>query len=179
MLFKNTDNQYGLIAIIFHWIMAVLIIGMLALGLYMADLPISLQKLKLYGIHKEFGILILMLVCLRIIWRTYNISPRLPTYMIKWQTMLARLVHYAFYFFMIAMPITGWIISSSADVSVSFFGLFLLPNLVSPDKNMQSLFSEIHSWLAYGLITIIILHVAAVIEHIAIHKNNLLKKMWP
>lgn len=178
MLFKNTIDRYGLVSILFHWIMAILIIGMLALGLYMTDLPISLQKLKLYGIHKEFGILILMLVALRIIWRAYNVSPRLPSYMVGWQKIIAKLVHYAFYFFMVVLPITGWIISSSADVTVSFFGWFLLPNLVAPDKNRQLLFSTIHTWLAYSLITIIALHIAAVFEHF-IHKNNLLKKIWP
>lgn len=179
MLIKNTDNHYGLVAIFFHWLMAVLVIGMLALGLYMVNLPVSMQKLKLYGWHKEFGILILMLATVRIVWRAYNISPRLPAYVVTWQKMAARTVHYAFYFFLLAMPMTGWIISSAADLRVSFFGLFLLPNLVTPDKNTQLLFAEIHKWLAFGLIATLTLHIAAVFEHYLVHKNNILKKMWP
>ena len=52
MKLKNSEKHFGLIAILLHWVMALLIIGMLCLGLYMSDLPISLEKLKLYGWHK-------------------------------------------------------------------------------------------------------------------------------
>jgi cytochrome b561 len=179
MAIKNTDQQYGIIAIFFHWLMAILIIGLIALGLYMVDLPISLQKLKLYGWHKEFGILILMLACLRILWRLINRLPTLPSYIPRWQQLAARIVHYVFYFFMFALPLTGWIISSAAGLSVSFFGLFLLPNLVSPNQATMSLFSDIHDYLAYSLIAIIGLHIAAVIEHYLVHKENILRKIWP
>lgn len=179
MLIKNSADTYGLVAIIFHWLIAIIIIGMLALGLYMVGLPISPQKLKFYRWHKEFGILILMLASARIAWRMSNISPLLPAYLSTWQRIAARLVHYAFYLFMIAMPLTGWMISSSAGISVSFFGLFILPEIISPNESTRILVGEIHEWLAYGLITCIILHVAAVLEHYIIHKNNILKKMWP
>ena len=75
MDYKNTSKHFGIIAILFHWGMAILLIGMVALGLYMTNLPISLQKLKLVGWHKEFGILVLFLVILRLMWRFCNIMP--------------------------------------------------------------------------------------------------------
>jgi cytochrome b561 len=179
MRLKNTENNYGLITILLHWLIATLIIAMLALGLYMVDLPISLQKLKLYRWHKEFGILVLMLATVRISWRLFNMTPRLPSYLQSWQKLAARAVHYAFYGFMFAMPLTGWAISSSAGLSVSFFGLFVLPDFVSASEASRHLFTDMHTWLAYGLIATIALHVAAVAEHIIIHKDNILRKMWP
>ncbi len=75
MQITNTVNQYGFIAKLLHWVMAILLISLLALGLYMTSLPISYQKLKLYGWHKEYGLLVLGLVTIRIVWRLLNVVP--------------------------------------------------------------------------------------------------------
>lgn len=154
-----------------------LLFFMLGLGLYMTSLHISLEKLKLYGWHKECGILILMLVTLRLIWRLSNITPNFPTEMPHWQKLAARAVHLAFYGFMIVMPITGWLISSAAGLPVSFFGLFVLPTLIPANEHLQALFSEIHTWLAYTLIAAICAHVAAALQHHFINKDDTLRRM--
>lgn len=83
---KNTKESFGLVAICLHWLMAFLIIGLLILGLYMVELPISLQKLKLYGWHKEYGLLVLFLFFLRLSWRILNTTPELP--IVWWENWL-------------------------------------------------------------------------------------------
>lgn len=175
MLLKNSSLRYGKIAIIIHWIMALLLIGLLILGLYMVGVPISLEKLKLYGWHKEYGILALMLVIFRIFWRITNELPSLniPTL----ERIAARTVHWAFYIFMFALPISGWLITSAAGLPVSFFGLFVLPNLVSPNPKSLGLYQEIHKWLSYGLIATLCLHIAAALKHHFINKDDILKRM--
>lgn len=174
MQLKNSSTHFGLIAILFHWVMALIIIGMLAVGLYMTDLPAGLQTFKLYGWHKEFGILILMLASMRIIWRLINITPTLS---LPWfERFIARAVHWIFYLFMFAMPITGWLMSSAAGMPVSFFG-FVLPNLVKPDKHLMEIVAQVHQWLAFGLIAFIILHVLATLKHHFINKNNILRRI--
>lgn len=175
MRIKNSESQYGIVAIIFHWIMAILLIALLALGLYMDDLPISLEKLKLFGWHKEYGMLALMLVIARSIWRIANIIPSLS--IPWWEVLAARTVHYAFYGFMFAMPITGWIMTSAAGLPVSFFGWFVFPNLVSPSPALMNLFQEIHEWLGYGLIATIVLHTSAALKHHFINKDDILRRM--
>jgi cytochrome b561 len=179
MLFKNSQDRYGLPAIIFHWLMALIIIGMLCLGLYMTGLPKGLQKLKFYGWHKEFGILILMLVSLRLGWRMSNVSPSMPSHLAVWQRFAAYAAHYALYFFMFTMPLTGWLLSSSAGVSVSFFGLFVMPDLMAPDKAWHEVFEFAHEWLAYGLIATICVHAAAALQHHFYYKDNILRRMFP
>jgi cytochrome b561 len=175
MILKNSDNRFGLIAILFHWIMAILIIGMLTLGLYMVTLSVSLEKLKLYGWHKEYGLLILGLVLFRLFWRLINITPQLS---LPWlEIFAARMVHWAFYVFMLAMPLTGWLMSSASGVSVSFFGLFTLPNLVSANETLRPLFKATHHWLGYGLIALILLHTAAALKHHFINKDDILRRM--
>lgn len=155
--------------------MAILLIGLLILGLYMVAVPISLEKLKLYGWHKEYGMLALMLVMIRIVWRVANIIPSLSLPL--WEIIAARTVHWAFYGFMFAMPITGWIITSAAGLPVSFFGLFVFPDLVSPNPDLMQLFQEIHEWLGYGLIATIVLHTSAALKHHFINKDDILKRM--
>lgn len=178
MLIKNTTTQYGIVAIFLHWFIAMLIIGMIVLGLYMTDLPISLEKLKLYGWHKEYGFLILFLAILRIAWRFANITPLLPKTMPNWERLAARSVHFAFYFFMFAMPLTGWLITSASGLPASFFGLFVLPDLIKPDANQQHLFEIIHQWLAYALIVLITAHVLAALQHHFLYKDDIMRRIW-
>lgn len=175
MQLTNTENRYGIVTIFLHWLMAILIIGLLALGLYMVALPISHQKLKLYGWHKEYGLLALALVIFRLIWRLTNITPSLSLPLLE--KIAARSVHWAFYIFLFAMPITGWLITSAAGLPASFFGLFVLPNLISPNEELRVLFQEIHKWLGYGLIATIVLHASAALKHHFINKDDILRRM--
>lgn len=175
MQLTNSASRYGIVAIFLHWLMAILIIGLLILGLYMVSLPISHEKLKLYGWHKEYGLLILALVLFRLPWRLFNMTPQLSLPLLE--KLAARTVHWAFYIFMFAMPITGWLITSAAGLPVSFFGLFVLPDLISPNEEQRILFQEIHQWLGYGLIVTIVLHASAALKHHFINKDDILRRM--
>lgn len=164
---------------LFHWGMAILIIGLLIVGFYMTELPIGVKKLTLYRYHKEFGILILMLVAFRLGWRWKSIIPPLPSHLAWWQKMGAHSVHYALYGFMIVNPLTGWMLSSSAGLSVSFFGWFVLPDLVSPNPHLREILTLIHHLLAYGLVAAICAHVGAALQHHFYYKDTILKRMLP
>lgn len=175
----NSKDHFGMVAIILHWVMAILIIGLLAFGLYMTRIPISAQKLKLFGWHKEFGMLVLMLIIVRLTWRLQNTTPSLAN-LPWWEEIAARIVHLAFYFLMFALPITGWLVTSAADLPVSFFGWFVFPNLISPDEGQRLLFTEVHKWLAYLLIVIFCMHVGAALKHYFINKDAIMQRMlWP
>jgi cytochrome b561 len=175
MLIKNTENRFGIVAIALHWIIALLMIGLLILGIYMVALPISLEKLKLYGWHKEYGFLVLALVIIRLLWRLINVTPDLS--IPAWEALSARLVHWTFYGFMFALPITGWLLTSAAGLPASFFGLITLPTLIAPDNQLMHLFQEIHKWLGYALIVLIALHTAAALKHHFIEKDTILRRM--
>ncbi|MBA3536174.1 MAG: cytochrome b [Tatlockia sp.] len=150
-------------------------IGLLISGIYMVSLPINLEKLKLYGWHKEYGFLVLALVIIRLLWRLINVTPNLS--IPAWEALSARLVHWIFYGFMFALPITGWLLTSAAGLAASFFGLITLPVLITPDNQLMHLFQEIHKWLGYAMIVFIALHTAAALKHHFIEKDNILKRM--
>lgn len=175
MRWVNTKDHYGIVAMVLHWLLAVLIIGMLGLGLYMVTLPIGHQKLQWYGWHKEFGFLVLALVMVRFFWRIVNTTPQLT--IPRLEKMAARSVHGLFYVLMFAMPITGWLMTSAAGLPVSFFGLFVMPVIAPPSDELRHLFREMHEWIAYGLIAVIGLHVLAAFKHYFIDKDDILQRM--
>lgn len=179
MLVKNTTQRFGIVTISLHWFMALVIFGLLGMGLYMVTLPFGVEKLKLYRWHKEYGILILMLVAFRIGWRLNNAVPELPNHLAKWKQHAARTVHFALYLFMILNPLTGWLISSATGLPVSFFGLFVLPDLIAPDEALSKTLSQIHKWLAYALIGTLCAHIGAALQHHFIYKDNILRRMFP
>ena len=179
MQITNTTHKYGWMAQVLHWSMALLIIFLLALGLYMVPLPLNALKLKLYGWHKEWGIVVLMLVVFRLLWRLSTFQPPYPSHMPTWQKWAASSVHFAFYLLMIAMPLSGWLLSSASGLPVSFFGWFVLPDLISGNEQSRYLLTEVHKWLGYAFIAAICGHVGAALQHHFIDKDDILRRMLP
>jgi cytochrome b561 len=174
---RNTSEGYGIIAILIHWSMAVIVLGMIALGWYMTDLTISLQKLKLFGLHKEWGVLVLFLVTLRLGWRMMNNIPPLPQHIPYLQRAAAHGMHYALYTLLFIIPISGWLMTSAAGLSISFFGLFMLPDLITPHREWLHILETVHGWLAYTLLALIILHATAALKHHFIDKDTILRRI--
>lgn len=179
MRIKNTKEKYGSVAIALHWFMALLILGQLILGVYMVNFSTELEKAKLFGWHKSVGVLILILITLRLAWRMHNIDPVLPKHIPYWQQLTSKIVHYLLYIVLFCLPPTGWMLSSAAGRSVSFFGLFELPKIINPNEQLAHFFTEAHQWLAFGLIGLLFIHIGAVFQHYIFYKYNLLKRMLP
>jgi cytochrome b561 len=179
MLIKNTENHFGAVSIFLHWLMTILIIVLIVLGLYMTRIPISVEKIKLYGWHKEVGVLVLAFVVIRLLWRLLNKTPSLAA-LPPWEIIAARSVHYIFYILMFILPFTGWLLSSAAGLQISFFGLFNLPNLIAPNNHLRLFFTETHKLLAYLIIVMLCLHTSAALKHHLVNKDNILRRMlWP
>jgi len=176
MLVKNTTERYGIVAIFFHWFIAFFILGQISLGWYMSDLVASPIKLSLYGLHKEIGVSILILAIIRISWRAMNIAPSIMNFTC-FDRITACFVQGILYFFMFTVPISGWIMTSAYGLSISFFDLFTLPNIVSANEQLGHIFNEIHVYLAYTLLFTIGLHVAGAFKHHFINKDTILYRM--
>jgi cytochrome b561 len=150
---------------------------MLGLGLYMADLPKGPWKGELFDLHKSFGILVLMLGAVRIGWRLGNPWPGPVDTVPPWQRKLARVLHLLLLAMMLALPLSGWAMSSAGDHPVSFFGLFTLPPLLAVDKDLGKSLSEVHEVLAWTLLALLVLHVGAALRHHFIARDATLRRM--
>lgn len=178
----NTGDRYGIVAIAFHWLMALLLVALVALGLYMVSLPdagFNTKKIVLILFHKEFGIIALALAAARLAWRIGNALPALVESLPDWQKVIARFVHLCFYALMFALPLTGWLMSSAAGIPVYFFGLFNLPDFIAHDEYLFQVYIEIHKWLGYALIVCILVHAGAALRHHFLLKDETLKRMLP
>jgi cytochrome b561 len=152
-------------------------LGMLLLGLYMGSIDPSPFKFSLYTWHKSFGTLVLMLALLRLSWRFINIAPaHLPNHQ-QWEVTLAKIAHVLLYILMIAMPLSGWIMSSAGEFHYAFFGLFEMPMIVPKNENLMNIAREAHEIQAYVLMGIIGLHAAGAFKHHFIDKDETLKRM--
>ena len=169
---ESSPQRYGAVAQGFHWIIAGLIVTQFTLG-WMAD------DLALLARHKSFGMTVLMLAVLRLLWRLFNRPPELPAGMTKTQMTLARATHIAFYVLLFAMPFSGWTMSSAKNYSVSWFGLFTWPNLIAPNEHAFDLLRSTHHLLSDALLAIAILHILAALKHHFWNKDDVLIRMVP
>ena len=179
MTVKNTSERWGSVAKFFHWSIAVLVIGMLALGLYMAELPPVPSTFRLFALHKSFGMIVLALMVLRLLWRSFNARPEEMAAYKQWERILARIIHWFLYAAVIAMPLSGWIMSSAKNFHVGVFGLFTLPDLVGPDKALAEQAEEFHETLAWCIIAALALHVVGALKHHIIDRDSTLRRMLP
>jgi cytochrome b561 len=177
-LLRNSESTYGWITKTLHWTVALLIVGLIALGWYMVGLT---YYDKWYNdslsIHKALGVLVLALACLKVIWAAVPPSPAFSTSLKPWEKIAAKSTHIALYAMMIAIPLTGYAISTSAGDSVSFFGLFDVPAVLPKSEGLRDLAIELHYYLSYGTAGVVGLHALAALKHQFIDKDDTLRKM--
>lgn len=179
MTVKNTVYGYGSVAKALHWLSFLMIAGLLTVGFIMADMKPSPDMFKLYNIHKSMGILLLMVVGVRLLWKAVNVVPVLPQGLHKMEKFLAHAGHALLYVLMIAMPLSGWIMSSAAGFSVSVFGWFTMPDLIAPQPEIKHTMEEVHEFIAWVIIAMVGLHVLAALLHHFYYRNNVLRRMLP
>lgn len=171
-------ERYNPVSIALHWLIALLIFGAFPLGIYMADLPLSPQKLELYSWHKWTGVTIFALVLIRILWRIGH-QPPPPLPMPRWQILASKAVHHLLYVLMVIVPLSGWLMSSAKGVQTVWFGVLPLPDLVQKNKELGDALKEVHELLNFGMFLLVGVHLAAAIKHQFVDKDHLLSRMNP
>ena len=176
-------NRYSHVAIALHWLLGIALLAMFGLGLYMADLPFSPWRLKLYNWHKWAGVTVLALSVLRLVWRLTHRPPALPAAVAQampaWQHWAHHGTHLALYALFFVVPLVGWAYSSAAGFPVVVFGVMPLPDLVAPDKALAELIKPLHGFSAFAMAALVLLHVAAALKHQWIDRDDLLERMVP
>jgi cytochrome b561 len=176
---RNDIKSWTGPAKLFHWLMALLIFAQIALGLFAVSWHVSPTKLNLFVWHKSIGMLILTLLALRLLWRLLHKAPELPWEMPLWERAAAQLSHFLLYVLMIALPVTGWVISSASNVPFKIFWTLPLPAITAPDKAVADLFAAIHGWLVTLLAVVLVAHVGAALRHHYVKKDTVLARMLP
>lgn len=178
-----TPRRYTRTAMLLHWVLGLALIGLFGVGIYMADLPFSPQRLKLYNWHKWAGVTILVLSALRLVWRATHRPPALPgsveNAMPGWQKWAHHGTHHLLYALFFAVPLVGWAYSSAAGFPIVFLGLWQLPDFVPVSKDLAEAIKPWHQYTAFALATLAVLHIAAALKHHFVNRDGLLARMLP
>ncbi len=172
-------GTYTTVAKSLHWLMAALLLGLLGLGFYMADLPLSPDKLQLYAWHKWVGVTVFALLWLRLAWRITHRPPPYPASMSRVLQRVAHIGHWALYGLMLAIPLTGWLMSSAKGFQTVWWGLWPIPDLLGKDKALGHSLQELHEALNWLLLVLIGGHAAAALKHHWIDRDDILQRMLP
>ena len=162
-----------------HWLMAALIFGLLALGFYMHELPLSPEKLQLYSWHKWAGVTAFLLLLLRFGWRLGHRPPALPASMPRTMQLAAHAGHHLLYVLMLAVPLSGWLMSSAKGFQTVWFGVLPIPDLIGKDKELGELLALVHKSLNLLFVAVLAGHIGAALKHHFIDKDDILTRMLP
>jgi len=171
-------TRYSGFAIALHWLTALLIVANLLLGLSMVALPISPRKLQWYLWHKWVGITVFLVTCLRVAWRALRPPPP-PVAIPRWQQRASAVSHGLLYVLLLAIPVSGWIYSSSTGVQVVYLGVLPLPDLVAKDRELATVLRSVHVALNATLFAVVCVHVAAALRHHFVARDAVLRRMLP
>lgn len=170
---------YTRTAIALHWLTAVLIVAAFAVGFYMVDLKLSPWKLKVYSWHKWLGMTVLLLAVARLAWRAGHTPAPLPASLKGWEVALAHATHALLYLLMLAVPVSGWLMSSAAGFKVVYLGVLPLPDLIGKDKELAEFLKLLHFYLTTTLGLLVLGHVGAALKHRLIDRDEVLERMIP
>lgn len=163
-----THERYPLSIRLLHWLMALMIITMLAIGLYMANLPDDApNKYDLYPLHKSFGMIVMALVLIRIPARLLASIPTPHEGLKNWEVSLSHIVHGLLYLAMLTMTLSGYFMNSTFlhAQGIDMFGLFTVPDITAKSEYWNGITHEIHEIGAFSFIGLLVLHIAGVVKH--------------
>ena len=172
----NTRERYGLIARFLHWFVFILVAGMLLGGVLIALLPSGGFRTVVVSAHKSTGVVVLLLMIIRLLWRFYNPRPRdlgnIP--LLKY---IAHVLHIWLYVLLFLQPLSGILMSQAYGYPVTVFGAFKLPPFIWNSPALGSVWGEIHRTTAVVLSVAIAIHAAAALKHHFIDGDRTLMRM--
>lgn len=176
---EGSQARYSTGAMVFHWLIAVLVIVNWRLAEAAHGLE-GMEKALALNPHKAVGITILVLSVLRLGWRLTHKAPPLSDSLAGWEKMLAKAVHWIFYILLIGLPIGGWLATSYASISIDYFGLFTIPTLpVEQNYETANSIAEAHHSGGELVLYLIVLHVLGALKHQFFDKVPSFSRMWP
>lgn len=169
-------SQYNSVAKVIHWLSALAIFSLFALGYWMVDLSYYSEWYKVAPYwHKSVGIILFALTLFRVLWKMLNKAPEIEG--LAWEKNAAKVAHLLLYILLFATFISGYLISTADGRGIEVFNWFTLPALGSLIENQEDIAGEVHFYLTYSLIGLALLHALAALKHHFINKDNTLKKM--
>jgi cytochrome b561 len=175
MSLRSNDRQWGSVAKFFHWVTALAILGNGVFGLLMDQASSPMQKINWLALHKSIGLTVLALLLLRLLWRAVDKRPSEEPA----QQLAAHAVHGVLYLLIAALPLSGWWFNSITGKPLQFFKLFNLPALTAPNHDLRHISHQLHEYLFWFLVLILVPHIGGALKHHLIDRDSVLRRMLP
>jgi cytochrome b561 len=178
MILRNTPSTYGAVHIVLHWLTAVSVIGLFASGLWMVELGYyDPWYNRAPALHKAFGIVLVVVMLIRLVWRWGNGVPEPEPGVRRWETQAAHWVHAALHLGVFAAVISGYLIATAKGAPVAVFDLFSVPATIHGLDRQEDIAGDFHYFVSYGLIGLAGLHALAALKHHMIDRDATLLRM--
>lgn len=178
MRWRNTESNWGLSAVLLHWLVALTVIGLFGLGLWMTELDYYDPWYRTGpDLHRSIGVLLLGVILLRLVWRLLNPTPRPLPHHQRWETNAARIAHALLYVLPLVVMISGYLISTADGRAVAVFDWFEVPALFTGMEQQEEVMGDLHEALAWGLIAVASLHALGALKHHFIDHDTTLTRM--
>ncbi|AKG71065.1 TPA: cytochrome b [Serratia fonticola] len=178
MLWKNTADRFGHVSVLIHWLVALTVYGMFALGLWMVTLGYyDVWYHQAPEIHKSIGTLLFIVMVVRVVWRFISPPPKPLASYSRLTRISAVLAHIALYTVLFAILISGYLISTADGQAISVFGWFDVPASVTSLPQQADTAGTIHLYLAWAVVVLSVLHALAALKHHFIDRDVTLKRM--
>lgn len=178
MEWRNSSNQYGLVSIAIHWLVALAVFALFGLGLWMTGLTYYSEWYRTApALHKSIGVMVLVLMVLRVLWRLLTPQPAPINTHSSSVRLLSRLGHGVLYLGIFTVLLSGYLISTAEGRGVSVFGLFEVPALITGLPEQADLAGVVHLYVAWGLVVLAVLHGLAALKHHVFDRDDTLKRM--
>lgn len=179
MNIKNTETHYGLMSITLHWVTALLIAILFPLGLIMVDLGYYDSGYKTYPfVHKSLGLILFALTLGRMLWVMRLSKPPKALPQPRFLTIIAKSTHHLLYLCLLAVLVSGYLISTADGRGIDVFNWFTVPALFEPFANQADIAGDVHEVAAWGLVGLIALHVAGAVKHHVVDKDRTLMRIF-
>lgn len=177
MILRDTSEGYGLVSRLLHWVMAVGILALFGLGVWMVELDYTNPYYTAApSIHKSVGMLLLIMLAARFLWRISNPKPD-DAELSPLERRAAPLVHWGFYLLLLVLMVSGYLIPTADGQAIDVFGLFSVPATLT-GEHQEDVAGWVHEYLAYATLALAGLHTAAALKHHFADKSTILKRMW-
>lgn len=175
-MLKNSDAQFGLVAMLFHWLTAIVVLGLFAVGWWMVELNYYSEWYRTAPHwHKSTGLLLAALVILRLLWKLVNPKPKALGQ--PWEQKAASVAHALLYTLMLAIFFSGYLISTADGRGIDIFAWITVPSLGELFEDQEDIAGLVHEYLAYALISLVVLHALAALKHHFVDKDETLRRM--
>ncbi|RJG50539.1 cytochrome b [Motilimonas pumila] len=177
-MLRNTSQGYGLVAITIHWLVAVVVVGLFAVGLWMIDLSYYSSWYQTAPMwHKSVGLTLFLVMMFRLVWRLMSVQPASPSQHHALEKLGAKLGHGAIYVLLFVIMVSGYLISTADGRPILMFSMIEIPALVTDIPQQEDIAGLVHEYAAWALIIIASGHGLAALKHHFVDKDNTLKRM--